>query len=206
MACEIVWWNNLWRLLYGIVALFIRKKWHALYDVNACENHYPGKWQAMHDANACENYIAIILWQQSPCFKCMWNHQIDLNRLHSELYIFPSTIICVWFYGSMGNDIVLHYQGRIQDLKLGVAQMDWKIWKPEVGGWGWLGGGGWGVGGGWVGWGVFYFFFLSSTLPQIDPDTAYVVCISVSLGFPYMVSVFPCFPYMVSICPYFLIW
>ena len=47
---------------------------------------------------------------------------------------------------------------------------------------------------------------LSSTLPQINPDTAYVVCISVSLGFPYMVSVFPCFPYMVSICPYFLIW
>ena len=25
--------------------------------------------------------------------------------------------------------------------------------------------------------------FLSSTLPEIDPDTAYVVCISVSLGF-----------------------
>ena len=47
---------------------------------------------------------------------------------------------------------------------------------------------------------------LSSTLPEIDPDTAYVVCISVSLGFPYMVSVFPCFPYMISICPYFLIW
>ena len=47
---------------------------------------------------------------------------------------------------------------------------------------------------------------LSSTLPEIDPDTAYVVCISVSLGFPYMVFVFPCFPYMVSICPYFLIW
>ena len=49
------------------------------------------------------------------------------------------------------------------------------------------------------------WYFLSSTLPEIDPDTAYVVCISV-LGFPYMVSVFPCFPYMVSICPYFLIW
>ena len=47
---------------------------------------------------------------------------------------------------------------------------------------------------------------LSSTLREIDPDTAYVVCISVSLSFPYMVSVFPCFPYMVSICPYFLIW
>ena len=47
---------------------------------------------------------------------------------------------------------------------------------------------------------------LSSILPEIDPDTAYMVCISVSLGFPYMVSVFPCFPYMVSICPYFLIW
>ena len=43
--------------------------------------------------------------------------------------------------------------------------------------------------------------YLSSTLPEIDPDTAYVVCISVSLGFLYMVSVFPCFPYMVSICP-----
>ena len=52
-----------------------REKWHALYDVNACENHYPGKWQAMHDVNACENYIAIILWRQSPYFKCMWNHQ-----------------------------------------------------------------------------------------------------------------------------------
>ena len=47
---------------------------------------------------------------------------------------------------------------------------------------------------------------LSSTLREIDPDTAYVVCISVSLGFPYMVSVFPCFPYMVSICPCFLLW
>ena len=46
---------------------------------------------------------------------------------------------------------------------------------------------------------------LSSTLREIDPDTAYVVCISVSLGFPYMVSVFPFFPYMVSICPCFLI-
>ena len=29
-------------------------------------------------------------------------------------------------------------QGRIQDFKLGVAQMDWKIWKPGGGG----GGGG----------------------------------------------------------------
>ena len=27
------------------------------------------------------------------------------------------------------------------------------------------------------------FGYLSSTLPEIDPDTAYVVCISVSLGF-----------------------
>ena len=34
---------------------------------------------------------------------------------------------------------------------------------------------------------------LSSTLLEIDPDTAYVVCISVSLGFPYMVSIFHCF-------------
>ena len=50
------------------------------------------------------------------------------------------------------------------------------------------------------------FYWLSSTLPEIDPDTTYVVCISVSLGFPYMVSVFPCFPHMVYICPYFLIW
>ena len=38
---------------------------------------------------------------------------------------------------------------------------------------------------------------LSSTLPEIDPDTAFVVCIFVALGFPYKVSVFPCF---------FLIW
>ena len=25
-----------------------------------------------------------------------------------------------------------YIQGRIQDLKLGVAQMDWKIWKPCI--------------------------------------------------------------------------
>ena len=25
LACEIVWWNNLWRLLYGVVSRFIRK-------------------------------------------------------------------------------------------------------------------------------------------------------------------------------------
>ena len=43
------------------------------------------------------------------------------------------------------------------------------------------------------------YIYLSSTLLKIDPDTAYVVCISVSLGFPYMVSLFPCFPYMISI-------
>ena len=28
------------------------------------------------------------------------------------------------------------------------------------------------------------YFLLSNTLPEIDPDTAYMVCISVSLGFP----------------------
>ena len=27
------------------------------------------------------------------------------------------------------------------------------------------------------------YVVLSSTLPEIDPDTAYVICISVSLGF-----------------------
>ena len=37
---------------------------------------------------------------------------------------------------------------------------------------------------------VYVYGCLSSTLPEIDPDTAYVVCISVSLGFPYMLSVF----------------
>ena len=39
--------------------------------------------------------------------------------------------------------LIISYQGRIQDLKLGVAQMDWKIWK--MGG-GWVDGGqGWGM-------------------------------------------------------------
>ena len=64
------------------------EKWHALYEVNACENHYPGKWQAMHDANACENYIAIILWQQSPCFKCMWIHQCIAKYLFRNKGVF----------------------------------------------------------------------------------------------------------------------
>ena len=27
-----------------------------------------------------------------------------------------------------------HWQGRIQDMKLGMAQMDWKNWKPGDGG------------------------------------------------------------------------
>ena len=39
--------------------------------------------------------------------------------------------------------------------------------------------------------------YLSSTWREFDPDTAYVVCISVSLGFPYMVSISLGFPYMV---------
>ena len=50
------------------------------------------------------------------------------------------------------------------------------------------------------------FLLLSSTLPEADLDTAFVVCISVSLGFPYMVSLFPCFPYMASVFHFLLIW
>ena len=38
---------------------------------------------------------------------------------------------------------------------------------------------------------------------EIAPDTAYMVFLSVSLGFPYMVSVFPCFPAMVFVFPCF---
>ena len=30
---------------------------------------------------------------------------------------------------------------------------------------------------------IYIYIYLSSTLPEIDPDTAYVVCISVSFGF-----------------------
>ena len=40
---------------------------------------------------------------------------------------------------------------------------------------------------------------LSSTWCEFDPSTAYVVCISVSLGFPYMVSRSLGFPYMVML-------
>ena len=81
--------------LYYILVWYSRsvhpEKWHALYDVNACENHDPGKWQAMHDANACENYIAIILWRQSPYFKCMWNHQCIATQspCYCRLFIKP---------------------------------------------------------------------------------------------------------------------
>ena len=32
-------------------------------------------------------------------------------------------------------------------------------------------------------WNIYIYIYLSSTLPEIDPDTAYVVCISISLGF-----------------------
>ena len=44
---------------------------------------------------------------------------------------------------------------------------------------------------------------------QADPcissnDTAYGICISTSLSFPFMVPIFPCFPYMVSVFPCFL--
>ena len=30
---------------------------------------------------------------------------------------------------------------------------------------------------------IYIYIYLSNTLPEIDPDTAYVVCISISLGF-----------------------
>ena len=53
---------------------------------------------------------------------------------------------------------------------------------------------------------VWMYVYLSSTLPEIDPDTADVVCISVWFGFPYMVSICPCFSYMVSISPCFHIY
>ena len=50
---------------------------------------------------------------------------------------------------------------------------------------------------------MYWYWYLSSTQCEFDPDTAYVVCISVSLGFLYMVSVFPRFPDMVFIFPCF---
>ena len=40
---------------------------------------------------------------------------------------------------------------------------------------------------------------LSSTWREFGPDTAYVVCISVSFGFPYMISISLGFPYMVML-------
>ena len=74
IACEIVWWNNC-EDSSVVLSLCSSRKMVCIVWCKCLWNHYPGKWQAMHDANACENYIAIILWQQSPCFKCMWNHQ-----------------------------------------------------------------------------------------------------------------------------------
>ena len=41
--------------------------------------------------------------------------------------------------------------------------------------------------------------FLYSTFDEFDSDTAYLVCISVSLSFPYMVSISLGFPYMVML-------
>ena len=38
--------------------------------------------------------------------------------------------------------------------------------------------------------------YLSSTLRKIDPDIAYMTRIYASLGFHYMISVFPCFPFI----------
>ena len=50
------------------------------------------------------------------------------------IYIYIYAYVCILriYLRHLGS-----YQGRIQDLKLGVAQMDWKIWKAGVGkGWG----------------------------------------------------------------------
>ena len=41
--------------------------------------------------------------------------------------------------------------------------------------------------------------YLSSTWREIDPDTAYVVCISVTLGFPCIVAISLGFSYMVML-------
>ena len=46
------------------------------------------------------------------------------------------------------------------------------------------------------------YSILSSAWYEYDPHTAYVVCISISLGFPFMISVVPCFPYMVMLPKY----
>ena len=40
---------------------------------------------------------------------------------------------------------------------------------------------------------------LSSKWHKFDPDTAYVVCIFISLGFPYMISISHGFPFMVML-------
>ena len=43
------------------------------------------------------------------------------------------------------------------------------------------------------------FQYISSPWREFDPDTAYVACISVSLGFPYMASISLGFPYLVML-------
>ena len=64
---------------------------------------------AMNSSYECNNCI------------CRW---IEYNM---TTVTFQISMMCDW-----------GYQGRIQDLKLGVAQMDWKIWNTGGGG----GGGG----------------------------------------------------------------
>ena len=56
--------------------------------------------------------------------------QPDVGRgfLHvSNVFLY----ILILYHTDMISQVII--QGRIQYLKLGVAQMDWKIWKP---GWG----------------------------------------------------------------------
>ena len=49
----------------------------------------------------------------------------------------------------------------------------------------------------------FKYQTLSSTWHDSDPNTAYIVCISVSFGFPHISSIFPCFLYMAFVLPSF---
>ena len=78
---------------------------------------YPGADQSKHQSSASLAFV--------------WGiHRGPVNSPHKwpvtrKMFPFDDVIMSVL-------DPSAHKQGRIQDLKLGVAQMDWKIWKPGV--------------------------------------------------------------------------
>ena len=106
----------------------------------------------------CGHWLVVCLYLRqlmNPCFLIVLKSTLICTIDIQQYICYGSSMCCIryhsmnyWWWASvtplwslnhcvLGTSYCVTYpgqQGRIQDLKLGVAQMDWKIWKPGGGG------------------------------------------------------------------------